>query len=1158
MNLFRKSTATVALVALVSGIFSTGVSAYSTAEVEAANYLAQAGVINNHTANPAGYNLDQNVLRQEIAAVARGVAGLDKKTTCDNVFSDVTATTPNTWACFSVEALADAGLIALNAEFRPEANITKAEAVGMMVKAAFDDEYTFDSSKGTSWQEQVVAFAAMNGVTPSFTNYDTPATRGFVFEAGAAALMAMEEEDEDDILSNLLDGLLNGGSTDEDEDTTSTDTDNGNDVVTTPVVTGGNVEVTLNPASPAAQTIPNKGLVNFGKFDVTAGSQDVAVNSISLKREGLSNRSDISRVYFEVNSKRVSSRASININEDAIVSFTPALVVKAGSTLSLDLVVELSTATNGATVGAEHRFAVTSMEASANVASNLPVRTNTMRVGSYTVELVDFVATEWSNEEVNVWDTNIILWEFELQTRGDRDNLFKSVTLRNNGSADLASTFADLAIYSDGKKVSSETVINGREVTFIVNSLIENGRTEKYEIKGSVVSTDRDDDTVQFELRNETDLNVVEVVTNFSAPVNTSKTMVIYSIKGGELLLTRDTEFTNTDTVSSSTNDVLLLASKVRVDESVTVEDLKINYTTTNTGLYQQYRDLKLVVDGRTISTYTPTTSDNVAGTSSFTFDGTFLLSSDSTIRVLWNLKNNVAANSIFEINNFRIFLDTTNSSISTVKDVRYVSNDERPSLTAANTFGINGTVQWIMVTVADATVLVTRNDGLDNETLVSGARDVTLFGFSMRANDVSDLRLTSLKPTLAVSGTWFSVSNITNVRLYEGNTLLSTRNDFDFTSLNVTIPRNGAKSFNIVADFDNSVSSGSTLSLGLTSATNVSVRNVESNQILSTINGASSTNFAFINEGTVLVKTNSNNRAASLVTPSTSELDVFSFEIEAKDDKLRLTDLYVTKTGSTLDLANAVRSASISVAGRTVEWAVVSSGTLYFSAGTASPIVIDKDQTVRVDVRVAFNDSSSRVATNFALELWADASVTLVNGVTSSTAGMRVISESTGQTIQNIASSVVSNTHKLARTKVLANMTSGTVWTQDFKLSADQNRRATISQVVVEITGDSASGSTAALELERNNEVISTGSLSSGSVTFNLSTNNVVSAWEEVTFTVDGLSGLNTSKDNKRFIRIVSITYNDDVTASTVTVDNSANRFNNVGVPSNEATFTY
>lgn len=72
--MFKRSTAVVALVTLVSSLFTTGVSAYTSAQLEAANALAAQGYINDHTANPAGYNLDQNVLRQEIAKVAFNIA----------------------------------------------------------------------------------------------------------------------------------------------------------------------------------------------------------------------------------------------------------------------------------------------------------------------------------------------------------------------------------------------------------------------------------------------------------------------------------------------------------------------------------------------------------------------------------------------------------------------------------------------------------------------------------------------------------------------------------------------------------------------------------------------------------------------------------------------------------------------------------------------------------------------------------------------------------------------------------------------------------------------------------------------------------------------------------------------------------------------------
>jgi hypothetical protein len=246
MNLFKKATATIALVTLVSGIFSTGVSASSSTEIEAANALAEAGYIINHSDATDAYNLNQNVLRQEIAAIARGIAGLEKKATCAGSFSDVSATTPNTWACYTVEALLDAGLIAANTKFNPEMTISKAEAVGMMVKAAFGDEYAYDSSLSTSWQEQVVEFAAAKGIVASFTNYDTPATRGFVFESGYNSMVASDEVvDECDEVSQLL-GLC-------DEEDVNTGEDEG----TGTVVTGDNfLSAELSAETPEGTDLP--------------------------------------------------------------------------------------------------------------------------------------------------------------------------------------------------------------------------------------------------------------------------------------------------------------------------------------------------------------------------------------------------------------------------------------------------------------------------------------------------------------------------------------------------------------------------------------------------------------------------------------------------------------------------------------------------------------------------------------------------------------------------------------------------------------------------------------------------------------------------------------------------------------------------------------
>ena len=185
----KKFITTLALTAI---IFSQ-VSAYSSDMLNSANSLAERGIINDKSGNPVDYNLDSPVLRQEISAVARGVAGLPKKDNCDNIFSDVSATTPNTWVCLNVEVLVDNNLISANTNFRPEDNITKAESLGMLIKAiGFDYEYNTASSKG--WQEQIVDFAVAKGVIDNFSDYDSDASRGWVFEVANTTIEIEEEE----------------------------------------------------------------------------------------------------------------------------------------------------------------------------------------------------------------------------------------------------------------------------------------------------------------------------------------------------------------------------------------------------------------------------------------------------------------------------------------------------------------------------------------------------------------------------------------------------------------------------------------------------------------------------------------------------------------------------------------------------------------------------------------------------------------------------------------------------------------------------------------------------------------------------------------------------------------------------------------------------
>lgn len=166
--------------------------AFANNHIENANYLAKKWIINDNSRNTDWYRLYDNILRQEAAVITLAAYWKQKQDSCENIFKDVSSRKPNSWACLTIEALAKNKIITTsNSTFRPEDRITKAEVLGMLIKAWFDSEYSFDSKNASTkwnWQKQVVDFAASKWLIINFADYDSPANRAFVFEVWANIL----------------------------------------------------------------------------------------------------------------------------------------------------------------------------------------------------------------------------------------------------------------------------------------------------------------------------------------------------------------------------------------------------------------------------------------------------------------------------------------------------------------------------------------------------------------------------------------------------------------------------------------------------------------------------------------------------------------------------------------------------------------------------------------------------------------------------------------------------------------------------------------------------------------------------------------------------------------------------------------------------------
>lgn len=352
------------------------------------------------------------------------------------------------------------------------------------------------------------------------------------------------------------------------------------------VVKAGNLEVSLSASSPAnGSSIPYNGVVSFGKVDFKAGSSDVTVNTVKMKRTGLGQPGDVSRVYFERNGVRISSRANVNSDGEVITTFTPALVVKANSTESLDLVVEMSA--NVSALGGEHAFASIMIDSSA-ANNNGAFSTPLLRTSNYAVRTATFtsqsVTTTYNGNE-----TQTELGKFQLQNNGGSqviDLNVRAITLRNVGNSN-ATSLSGLALYRGGVKVSNDVILNGRDVTFTLNDNVKDAQSAVYTIFATVNNVDNaGGDTYKFILRQSSDLSIVESTTNYRANIiittalnnDSNLTAGVYTVNGGELRFAQDSSALSQSSVSQGSLRVVLMKGTLTAKQPILLEDPSLGF----------------------------------------------------------------------------------------------------------------------------------------------------------------------------------------------------------------------------------------------------------------------------------------------------------------------------------------------------------------------------------------------------------------------------------------------------------------------------------------------------------------------------------------------------------------------------------------------------
>lgn len=809
------------------------------------------------------------------------------------------------------------------------------------------------------------------------------------------------------------------------------------------IITGSGLMVSLSASTPAAASVPQNGArVPMAKINLTAANDGaVSINSITVKRIGLSSYSQISKVWAEKDGVIVASKKTMNSNDESILTFSPALVVNAGQTVSIDLIASLDAAAGN--IGLSIASAVAVSATSAAVSGSFPINGNLMSPTSYSVVNLAITDPETSTTTVKVGDEKVELGKFTLSFNGTaKDVTLSSIMLKNNGVEDLSASTMNLYLENAGNKVSVNTVVSGRFVTFYFAStgldLLKDDSSKIFYIKGDVIAKENTAvNSFVFTLNKSTDLVGYEKATGFGVNLydNTSGSTAAdayaistITIDAGAISVSKKSTSPSDTTIIKGSDNVMLLAN-VRADEAITADGLNIKYTGVSlASTTDQFENVRVYLNGVLLDSFDPTVSTSSAFITK-TIDSTLnLVKGDNEIKVMAKAKTTATTGAL------KFVLD---SGIFTSQNPEYVVSGNSVS------GSISGTATGGVFTVSGAILTTVRNDGYSaNKVIVQGAADVSLGKFTLKATN-DDVKVTSI--ALSANGSSTLPANINDMKIYVDGVQVGSTVDFGtsgstFSSLNFTIAKDSTKAIELKGSFDSSATGG------FDTLMTVNAQDSRGTTIASGNWTASTTIFAVAAAGTLDVVQGGNTPSDAILVSKSAEQEVAQFKFTAVNDSADLTEIQVQNVDSvgTLTAAADARIAAIKLydGANLIDSFVPVSGAGKFTI-TNSKVLVAANVAKTLSIKVVLNNiDNDASATDKEIRL------EVTNVKSKSSAGAETTK----------AANVFGNTFRIRKTVPTVALvalpstllTAGDTVVSKFTVTADSNSDVTLRKIVL------------------------------------------------------------------------------------------------------------
>lgn len=747
------------------------------AELEAAyTYAKEMGITTSTSINSARMydNLTRAELAKMVSVYATEVMGLTPDMDADCDFTDLAPVAGTDLEDYAVTAC-QLGLMGVgtNGIFNPNGLVTRAEFGTVLSRVLYGDA----NNGGTPWYANHLNALKEAGIMNDISNPNMREVRWYTM------LMMMRSDEEytppsasvcDDpevVFACLLD--IDCPAECQDDVTDPTDP-------TDPVFEWeGELTVRLSSDTPNWGLIPgNVAWVTVAKYDVSADDEDVRVDSMRFDLLGFSNNDTIEDIALYVDGiGRVSDVEDLNSDDEASLSIDGGLLVRAGGTETISLIVSVA---DSSTVAGD-RFYFDVIEVSSTAEDmNLDVDpSEEFEVGNQDAPtlMVDDGSTV---SDVKVWEVGAEIADFELEHLGDtsdeQDITLYSITLENIGSVDMDDYLEDFVLYIDGEEFATAERSFDDYVTFMNEDgfVFEDGDNFKATVEATVNGEVNED--IQLVVSEELDIFAVGEKYGFGAAVDRANfAWQIVEIEAWEVVISGvDPEF---DELRDDRDDVVLGKFIINVAEWENLELDQIvfeNTVTTNTsGLDSYFENVELFNETRWGKidldvTATGFESDNDEDIVLRLGQNVFRLQAD-----VMDVASNPWATETFEFE-----VNTSNGlTIRETEDDQEVT-DVSPSVVSYAAFdGIDTSVDVEAINLSSLTTVV-------------WARLAEAMKFDIEAQGGSELELEEITIGLTTSAT-SADDVISEVRLYQGSVdpenLLDSQNGNDFNSDEVT-----------------------------------------------------------------------------------------------------------------------------------------------------------------------------------------------------------------------------------------------------------------------------------------------------------------------------------------------------------------------------------